>query len=52
MAQSHCRNCGKDYNVEYAEIYLKGSTYFCSAKCVLEYDKAWKESQKLKENRN
>lgn len=52
MALANCRNCGKDYDVEYAEIYSKGSKYFCSAKCVLEYDKYWKESQKKKENRN
>jgi hypothetical protein len=52
MALANCRNCGKDYDVEFAEIYLKGSIYFCSAKCVLEYDKAGEESQKQKENRN
>lgn len=39
----NCKNCGKDYDVEYSEIYLKGNLYFCSAKCIVEYEKQSKE---------
>lgn len=40
---ANCLNCKQDFDVEYAEIYLKGNKWFCSARCVLEFDKKWKE---------
>ena len=35
----YCNNCGKSYDPDEASIYKKGNVFFCSAKCVIEYDK-------------
>jgi len=39
--KAKCLNCGKDYDIRIAEIHFKGNKFFCSMKCVLEYDKKW-----------
>ena len=40
-----CINCGKDYNITSALIYLKGNEFFCSKECVLKYAERWENDR-------